>query len=367
MAVPSSLTDNYDALLTATLRAYADTRLHDNIHRSNKLLGWLDSKGHWKKQDGGERVQVPLMYGKNDTADIYSGYGTLNTTPQDGITSAFFDWSQISVSIAISRKEERQNSGRARMLNLLEAKTTQAEASLHELLNNCITQGRITASAAQGQFYARIGVLDSGATGPLPIPALIDSNASRSVAVGNINGSTYSWWRNRVHPSVGTQATTWAGVRRQMNTVYNLCSQGSGGSPDLILCDRTGWETYWNGLEGKEQYVISDPRIVDILGGSNALKFRGAAMIWDEVVPDTYTNATVVDAIGTVTLSSYYFLNTETLYFISDSATDFITTPFVRPENQDAKVAQMLWMGALGMNNRQKNGILDNVLQTITA
>ena len=78
--IPSSLTDNFDALLTTTLRA-VEPKLRDNITRSNRLLAWLDSKGRMRKQDGGERVQVPLMYQQNTTADIYSSYGLLNTTP----------------------------------------------------------------------------------------------------------------------------------------------------------------------------------------------------------------------------------------------------------------------------------------------
>jgi len=187
--IPSSLTDNFDALLTTTLRA-VEPKLRDNITRSNRLLAWLDSKGRMRKQDGGERVQVPLMYQQNTTADIYSAYGLLNTTPQDGITSAFYSWAQLSVSIAISRKEERQNSGRARILNLLEAKTMQAEVSLRELLNNCLVTGRITSSSATGQFFARVGTMDTGAQGPLALPVLIDASPSRSVSVGNINGNT---------------------------------------------------------------------------------------------------------------------------------------------------------------------------------
>ena len=75
--IPSSLTDNYDALLTTTLRSM-QPRLHDNITRSNKLVAWLESRGRFRKQDGGERVKVALMHAQNSTADIYSGYGTLD-------------------------------------------------------------------------------------------------------------------------------------------------------------------------------------------------------------------------------------------------------------------------------------------------
>jgi len=67
--IPSSLTDNYDALLSTTLRAYR-TKLADNITRGNKFVSFLRDKGRFKKQSGGERVQIPLMHAQNNTADI---------------------------------------------------------------------------------------------------------------------------------------------------------------------------------------------------------------------------------------------------------------------------------------------------------
>jgi hypothetical protein len=39
----------------------------------------------------------------------------------------------------------------------------------------------------------------------------------------------------------------------------------------------------------------------------------------------------------------------------------------VRPENQDARVSQILWMGALGVNNRRKNGVLYGISRSITS
>lgn len=74
MAVPSTLNDSYGALLTTTLRA-VEPQMADNISKSVKFLGYLQSKGRMRSQDGGERVRVPLMYGFNSTSDIYSGYG----------------------------------------------------------------------------------------------------------------------------------------------------------------------------------------------------------------------------------------------------------------------------------------------------
>ena len=364
---PSSLTDPYGALLTTTLRNM-QPKIHDNISRGNRYMAYMDMRGRLRREDGGERVKVGLMHALNSTADIYSGYGTLDTTPQDGITSAFYTWSQLSVSIAISRLEERQNSGKSRILSLFDTKVKQAEASAKELLNNCIVAGRITASAASGQFLARIGRLDSGASGPLPLAALVDTNNSRSVSIGNINGNTYSFWRNMADSST---ATTFAGYKQELNNLYNDCTRGPGGSPDLFISDQVAWEQYFNALQNQERYQVTDKRVIDVLGGmrgqDDLLKFRGATWIWDEVVPDTETNAEVVDAVGSVTVSTVFMLNSEAIEIVVDSQTDWISTPMLRPENQDARVGQLLWMGAHCVNNRRKLGVLYGISRSIVS
>jgi len=70
--IPSTLTDDFDAVLTTSLRN-VQPRLHDNITRGNKVLSWLKSKGRMRKVNGGERIMIPLMHAQNSTADIYSG------------------------------------------------------------------------------------------------------------------------------------------------------------------------------------------------------------------------------------------------------------------------------------------------------
>lgn len=361
--IPSSVTDAYDALLSTTLRNY-QPKLKDNVTRGNKFIAWLDSKGRTRKVGGGHQIAEPLMHAQNNTADIYRGYGLLDTTPQDGITTAFYDWAQLSVSITISHLEERQNSGKAKILDLLQAKTMQSEVSLKELLNNCLVAGKITAGSAQERIVARTGRLDSGASGPLPIGNIIDVTAARSVTLGNINGGTYSFWQNQATAST---ATTFIGLKNEMNQVYNNCTKGVAGSPDLLLGTQAAWETYWLALQNNERYIRSDKSTVDILGGSDALAFRSSAFIWDQVVPDPDTSFNPVDSIGTDTHATIYFINADAMSFITDTETDFKTTDFVRPENQDAKVAQVMWMGAVTTNNRRKLGVLSSIVKTIVS
>ena len=123
-----------------------------------------------------------------------------------------------------------------------------------------------------------------------------------------------------------------------------------------------------NTAERHVQYIINDKKTVDILGGGDALAFRGSMIFWDELTPDPETPYVPFDATGTAaTASTIYFVNSDTMEFIVESETDFDTTDFIRPENQDASVAQILWMGATGCNNRRKNGVVYGIGQTITS
>ena len=53
------------------------------------------------------------------------------------------------------------------------------------------------------------------------------------------------------------------------------------------------------------------------------------------------------------------------------NSSDGVTIPnnsiLGKPQDQDAKVAQILWMGAFGTNNRRKLGVQYNISQSITS
>jgi len=202
MAVPSTRSINYDALLSLSLE-YTRSTLVDNIFTSTPFLaalyGAFGKKAKNKKgvrlQNGGERIRQPLMYGKNSTVGSYSGYDILDVTPQDGMTTAFFTWRQLAGSVAISRKEERQNAGEGKIKDLLQAKIMQLEYTLRDELNYQLL-GKTVSSRV---WSAGDGIAGQTSGADLdPLPHLIPIAPAGSVSVGNINQSTYSWWRPQV-------------------------------------------------------------------------------------------------------------------------------------------------------------------------
>src|SRR3990167_6336060 len=140
---PSSLTLNYDAVLTSTLmNLHKSGTLFDQLSTSNAFLFKLMKLN--KSYGGGaegERLRCSLMY-EFGPGDVFSGYDVLDTTPADGMTTAFFNWGQMAVQIAISGKEERENASSAtRVFDLLKAKTKQATLKSQDLFARALLQG----------------------------------------------------------------------------------------------------------------------------------------------------------------------------------------------------------------------------------
>lgn len=339
--------------------------MFDNIFKDSAFLAALRDMGAVQFQNGGERIRAPLMYEGNTTIKSYSGEEVLDTTLQDGLTTAFYEWRQVGGTIGITRKEERQNSGEAAILALLEAKIKQAEMQIRETLNSQLLAGTISSAT----FVPGNSAKDLNPLGYF----LRKANATDPTTggnVGNIAGATYSWWRHKTAVlDSGTADTgnafalnvsSYAGLKVALRRLYNHCSRGSGGSPNLGVADQVTFETYENALDTQVRYT--NTRLADM--GFDNIKLRGATLIWDEVVPDIDQGiaAGASGFTGTV-----FLLNTNFYKLIIDSETDIITTPFVSPENQDIKSAKILFMGNAAVSNLRKHGVAYAINQSIAS
>ena len=110
MANETSLTLSYAPLLSTTLMKVLDSgALNDQVFDADVFLAWLRGSGRLKVIDGGERIRVGLLHEKNSTAGWYADYEALDTTAQNGMTAAFYNWKQGAVSISVHGKELRSN------------------------------------------------------------------------------------------------------------------------------------------------------------------------------------------------------------------------------------------------------------------
>lgn len=312
---------NFDTLATSTLVKYADKELVDNIFQSSALFYLLagsedmrkaGSKSY-KELDGGLKIVEPLLYASNSTAGSYSGYDELDTDPQEGMTNAEFEWKQYSVSVSISGKEKRQNSGETAVFNLIEGKIMQAEMSLIETMNgDLFTDGTGNSSK---DLTGLVLAVDSAGT------------------YGNISRSTDTWWSSQETAVSGPLTVD------VMRTMYNDCSRGyKKAHPNLIVTDQDEYEAYEAKLQPDMRY--SDNKLAD--AGFMNLAFKGANMVYDEVC-----NAGVM-----------YFLNTDMMGIRVHKDAKFTVTEEQRPVDQDAFVKQILWMGNVVTKNSARQGKL---------
>jgi len=333
-SAPSTNTLYYDALLSTTLDAYVGSgSMFDNIFKDSAYLAALRRFDAVQMQNGGERIRAPLMYDDNNTIRSYANYDTLDTTPQDGMTTAFYEWRELGGTISISRKEERQNSGESAITSLLAAKIKQAEMSMRQTLNTQLIQGTISSTT----FVPGNSAKDLNPLGWF-LRKLNATDPTTGGNVGNIAGATYSWWRH--HTAVAdsgstdtgndfaSSVTTFKGYVAALKRMYNFCARGTGGSPNLVLFDQIGFEQYESALDDKTRYT--DTKMADM--GFDTIKLRGATCIWDEMVPSIDDGV----AGSSSTDSTAFFLNTNFFKLVIDSETDIITTPQRLPHHCDS-------------------------------
>lgn len=350
MAV-STLTDNYDALLSTTARNWRK-RLEDQISTSTAYLFFImkKRKAYRSVSDLGVQAAFPLLY-QLGRFQAYTGYDILDTTPMDGITTAFYDWRQSAVPIVISGREKKQNRGETKLIDLLESKFTQAEMGIQEGFSKALLRGNVDNGGAIHEAYVDPV---TAATFVDPIPLLVKYDPTTSTTIGNINQSTYTWWRNQKKQSA---ATTYAGWLKEMRNLYNNCGKGPGGYPDLIVAEQQTAELYEAALAAAHRNPSYDKADIPF----DAVAFRGNPLIWDEFVPDVHNGT------AAITKGSLYMFNTKFFGIKYDEETNFKPTDMQRPVNQDATVRHILWMGANCTSNRRKQGVMGNIDLTIAA
>lgn len=320
MSVPGALftygPSNVDALLSSTLSAVRK-KFADNIFTRIPLFMWLKLKAR-VAENGGASIVVPLMYGKNTTAKPYAGYGIIDTTPQEGLTAAQYIWSQYAASISISGLEERvQNVGDKAVVKLLESKIVQAEMSLRDKMD------------------IDMWASSTGANALNALPTIVDTTTT----IGNVSKSSNTWWQAQVTASGSFAAQGLANCRTLYNNVMNQSMDNTG--PDFICSTQSVYEFYEGVLQPQQRF--SDESMAG--AGFENLRYKGATWTFDGNVPS-----------GTL-----FMLRSENLKLVYDRNTNFITSPFIKPENQDAKVAQILWAGQLVSDNIRKLGKLTGV------
>ena len=322
----STLSRTYGPILSTTLdKILSSGAIQDNVYDATPTLDWFRGGGRIKVVDGGERIRIPVMTGKNNTFKWYSDYEILDVTPQAGLTTAFFNWKQGAVSVSISGNELRQNSGTAKIADLMKEKIRNANNSLAD-------------NVATGIFSNGTGSSSKQLTG---LAALVDQSPATDT-YAQIDPSSNTSWRNKADSSVGAAAVN---LIPSLRTIMNQCSQGregAAGKPDFVVTTRTVHEAAEALVAPRVRYQPNPSGGADL--GVDTVMFKGAKLIWD----DYCTSGTA------------YVLSSPHIMLFIHSAANFAMSEegFQKPIDQDALTTQVLVELNMATNNRRKHGVL---------
>ena len=316
-------------LVTTTLRNRSGT-LADNVTKNNGLLKRLKAKGKVKPVSGGRSIVQEMQYAENGTFKRYSGYEAVNVAPSDVITAAEFNYAQAAVAISISGLERLQNSGEDAILDLLESRIENGQATL---TNNIALDTYSDGTADGGRQIGGLQLLvaDNPTTG----------------TVGGIDRSTTAgtFYRNQRFRAVtdGGAAASVANIQDYMNRLYLSMVRGSD-KPDLIVADNNYYRLYWGSLQAIQRLTSTDSASI----GFGALQFMNADVIFDGGIG------------GGAPSNKMYFLNSDYIFFRPHRDRNFVPIGDDRfAVNQDAMVNLIGFAGNMTLSNASLQGVLN--------
>ncbi len=315
---------DFNTLLTVAIENRSG-QITDVLTKSNALLHVLREQGGVKTFDGGRTITENIMYADaSGGAQAYSGYDVLNTNVAENLTMAEFSFAQYASSISISGLEAAQNSGKSKMLDLVEARVKSAEAGLTNLISSHLYGDGSVANSLTG-----IGAV-------LPI-------STTTGVYGGISRADNAWWR---HQSSSGTALTAANIYGQFLDLYLGIGRNESEQPDVIISCKDHYFKLMTAMQTQQRFeTVGSEKYTNM--GFKAIMFHGTPVFLEN------------DAFGATGMPTdvSYFLNLDTVKlrpFRADRIAQFDGTP----TDQDATVKRMKWYGNLTCNNLALNAVI---------
>jgi len=295
-------------------------KIADNVTANNALLSKLSQKGKIKTASGGVKILQELSFAENSNQGWYSGYDLLPVGVSDVLSAAEYDWKQAAVPVVISGLEMLQNSGRERMIDLMEGRLGVAESTIANLISDGLY------SDGTGSAGKEITGLDAA----IPVDPTTGT-------YGGIDRATFTFWRSQVQ----TVTVTAGNVQQTMNALWASQVRGSD-RPDLLLMDNLFWQIYVASLQAQQRF--NSPEVGNL--GFPTLKFMDADVVLDGGIG------------GFVPASTMFSLNCDYIFYRPHSDRNMVSlSPNRRySTNQDAEVQILAWAGNLTTSGSRYQG-----------
>jgi len=324
-------------VITTTIQSRSG-ELADNVLNNIPLLYKLRSKNNVRPFSGGNVIMEEIAYSDSTMANVnsYSGYETLNISPNSPISSAQFPIAQYAAAVTMSGLEMLQNNGKEQIIDLMEGRLQIAEKQLLDRIN-------------QDLFLDGTG---NGGKNLVGVAAAVSTTPSTGV-YGGIDPSVWSFWRNAAYSGLtnGGAAVSPANIQQYM-TALAIQLVRNADRADLIVADNNFYQYYVNSLQAIQK--VSNTEMAG--AGFASLKFFGGGTEADVVLGGGALGGSVFSGQPA---NRMYFLNTDYLSFRPHTDRNFVPIGGERQAvNQDAIVKLIGWAGQLTCRGRQFHGVL---------
>jgi len=320
--------------IVATTIQSRSGELADNVLNNDPLLFKLKNRGNVRPFSGGNVILEEIMYTDSTTTNVnsYSGYETLNISPNSPISAAQFAIAQYAGAVTISGLEMLQNSGKEAIIDLLEGRVMVAEKQLQNRINLDL-YGDGTGNSGKNLTGLAAAVPDT--------PTNVYGGIDRNTTIG-------AFWKSSKFSGVtdGGAAVSAANIQQYMTQLAIKLVRNSDRA-DLIVADNNYYALYVNSLQAIQK--VTDTEMAGA-GFANLMFYGGGAA------------ATVVlgGGIGAqATANHMFFLNTDYISFRPHKDRNFVPIGGERQAvNQDAVVKLIGWAGNLTCRGGQFHGVL---------
>lgn len=313
---------SFDNIVGTTLERYFTSgKAADNIFARTAVLDFMKRRAKIDVQ-GGRNAVHPVMGARNSTFQNYSGYDTLTPAVDEIIDTATYQWKQSAIYVPISGLEEAKNSGDKAVINLLKAKTTNAETTAAEV------------------FEEMFFLADGAGTGTAPTTYTADAKEwaglalftdNTSTDVGGIDGTTETWWQSSNTGSVGVLTL------QDLRNKYNSVSYGSD-KCDFEVTTQVLYEKYEDLLQNQQRFTDSGTA----KAGFDNLMHKAGVVVWSDYTPS----------------GEWYFLNSRHVKLTVLDGKWMKFNGFIQPYDKDAKYGMILNYGTFATDGRRYIGKL---------
>jgi hypothetical protein len=319
----ATLSESLDNLYTTTWLHMKEEAI-DNIFDATPFWFWMRDKGRMKTKVGGRFILEALEYAKNDGVGFIGKGGSVSLNDREFLTDATWRWHYLVAPLVRFGTDDQQNRGKTKIMDLMNAKLTNAKNSLVDTLETTLAAGQ---GAAGGAFDG--------------LQWLVKDDPTTSSLVGGINQLTYTWWQNKTRNMTGVSFAT-LGIFEMRKMLNNVTNNRRKDRTDIILSGQTPFEFYEENAYDKIQ--LTNTKLAEL--GFDSQAFKGIPMVWSPAVANT----------------RMYFLNTNFLFYVYDPGVYFDMTEWKAiPEQVNDRAAQIVSACSFITNRRRVQGVMFNI------